>query len=169
MITRAVVLAAGILGAAGGSQAPEFSQQYVQRLGGAVEELQRFVTAFDADAASVGLSRQAALQELAQGGSLGRARAESMRSTMAREARLSATLEAVTGAGPFMRSYAVAKMSDPALLSATWAHYQPALPLTFPGVIFAGGGFVLSGIAGAILVGCLRLLLGRRKRTDRAA
>ncbi len=34
MLLRAITLAGGIVGAAGMSQFPEYSQQYVQRLGG---------------------------------------------------------------------------------------------------------------------------------------
>ena len=39
MFMRAIAVAGGLAGAAGLSQFPEFSQQYVQRLGGAVDEL----------------------------------------------------------------------------------------------------------------------------------
>ena len=49
MILRALTLAAGLTGAAGASQFPEFSQQYVQRLGGAVDELTRFVAEMQTD------------------------------------------------------------------------------------------------------------------------
>ena len=57
MLLRAITMAGGLVGAAGLSQFPEFSQQYVQRLGGAVDELSRFVAEFDADAAAVGMTR----------------------------------------------------------------------------------------------------------------
>ena len=56
MFARVLTLAGGLSGAAGLSQFPEFSQQYAQRLGGAVEELQLFVEEFDADAAGVGMA-----------------------------------------------------------------------------------------------------------------
>ncbi|MEM9851772.1 MAG: DUF2937 family protein, partial [Pseudomonadota bacterium] len=38
------------------SQFPEFSQQYVQRLGGAVDELRRVAADFDASARAAGLT-----------------------------------------------------------------------------------------------------------------
>lgn len=47
-----------------GSQAPEFSQQYHQRLGGAVDELVVVVEQFDRDAEDNGLSRRAALKQM---------------------------------------------------------------------------------------------------------
>ena len=43
MILRTMALAAGLTGAATLSQFPEFSQQYTQRLGGAVDELSAIV------------------------------------------------------------------------------------------------------------------------------
>ena len=75
MLSKVITLAGGVAGAASFSQFPEFSQQYIQRMGGAVDELTRFVAEFDADAAELGLSRQAALVDLAAGGDMGRARA----------------------------------------------------------------------------------------------
>ncbi|WP_372834856.1 DUF2937 family protein [Puniceibacterium confluentis] len=57
MILRAIALAAGRGGAVGLSQFPEFSQQYLQRLGGAVDGLARVIRQFDRDAAKVSFSR----------------------------------------------------------------------------------------------------------------
>lgn len=65
MLSRALALVAGLGGAAGVSQFPEYSQQYMQRLGGAVDEFLRFMDDFDKDAASLDLSRDAALVDLA--------------------------------------------------------------------------------------------------------
>ena len=48
MILRALTLAGGLTGAAVSSQFPEFSQQYTQRLGGAVDALAVVVADFDA-------------------------------------------------------------------------------------------------------------------------
>ena len=61
---RALILAGGVAGAAGLSQFPEYSQQYNQRLAGAVDELSHVVADFDASAAAEGLSREAALAQM---------------------------------------------------------------------------------------------------------
>ncbi|MEO1364377.1 MAG: DUF2937 family protein, partial [Pseudomonadota bacterium] len=61
MIARALMLAGGFAGAALTSQFPEYSQQYTQRLGGAVDALAEVVADFDASARAEGLSREAAL------------------------------------------------------------------------------------------------------------
>jgi hypothetical protein len=44
------------------SQSPEFAQQYRQRIGGALDELQTIVSPFEAQAAKFGLEREAALE-----------------------------------------------------------------------------------------------------------
>jgi len=64
MLRGTSLLIVGLMGAAFFAQAPEFAQQYRQRLGGAVEELRRVVVQFDADAAQYGLSRSEAMRAL---------------------------------------------------------------------------------------------------------
>ncbi|WP_299848506.1 DUF2937 family protein [uncultured Roseovarius sp.] len=70
MLFRAMMLAGGIAGATGFSQFPEYSQQYTQRLAGAVDELSRVVRAFDADAGRLDLTREAALADMAAAGGM---------------------------------------------------------------------------------------------------
>lgn len=164
MLARALSLAGGITGALGLSQFPEFSQQYAQRLGGAVDELSRVVAGFDADAASVGLDRSAALADLAAGGAMARARAETMQATITRHARLTADLAALDGAGPFTRAYLVPRMTDPVIAERAWQAYRPALPASFEGVTFAGLGYLTGMLVMAALLAGLRRLLRRRHR-----
>ncbi|MCR8550693.1 DUF2937 family protein [Salipiger sp. P9] len=169
MVIRALALAAGVTGAAGLSQFPEFSQQYTQRLGGAVDELTRVVAQFDRDAATLGLSRDAALSQLATGGDFGAARAQSMRDTVTRQTRLSADLQALEGAGPFMRARLAGHLSDPEIATRAWSAYRPALPLTFEGAIFGGVGFGAGWLALSALWALLARLFRRKARTERFA
>ena len=169
MFTRVLVLAGGIGGAAALSQFPEFSQQYAQRLGGAVDELRLFVQDFDADAASVGLEREAALVQLADGGALGVARAETMRGTIARYQRLETAQDKLKGASALGRAINVMHFNDADIAEAAWADFRPAVPLTAEGAVFGGGGFAMGGLLMAVLIGGLRRLYGRRKRAKGAA
>ena len=57
MIVRAVALGVGVLCGALASQAPEFAQQYRQRLGGALDELTAIVAQFDDDARRAEIGR----------------------------------------------------------------------------------------------------------------
>ncbi|MGH1465852.1 MAG: DUF2937 family protein [Cognatishimia sp.] len=169
MIARALILMTGLSGAAGLSQFPEYSQQYAQRLGGAVDELQSFVADFDHDANSLGLDRKAALVQLSNGGEMGAVRADTMRATIARYERLKQAMADLSEAGPFTRAYHMGQFNDPAIQRAAWQAFRPAVPLTFEGIVFAGIGF-LAGILGCwcIFTG-LRRLFRRRKDADHPA
>lgn len=162
MLARALTLAGGLAGAAGMSQFPEFSQQYAQRLAGAVDELSRFVEEFDEDARAQGFSRDEALADLGQGGQMGAARAETMQRTLRRYERLRGDLDALRGAGPFTRAYRAGSLADPEIARAAWQDYKPAMPLTFEGAVFAGVGLLagLGVIAG--LGGLVRMPFRRR-------
>ncbi len=169
MFLRVLTLAGGLVGAAGLSQFPEFSQQYVQRLGGAVDELSRFVDAFDADAAGLGLSRAAALAELEAGSAMGAARAETVGRVIARHARLSQDLQALQAAGPFTRLHRAGHLGDPEIAAKVWRAYRPALPLRFEGVVFAGAGFLCGLAVVGALGGLMRRLTGRQAGRRKAA
>ncbi|WP_138933650.1 DUF2937 family protein [Roseovarius arcticus] len=164
MLGRALTLVGGLAGAAGLSQFPEFSQQYVQRLGGAVDELGRFVAEFDADAGEAGLTRSAALADLGQGGTMGAQRAETMAGVILRYERLSADLVALRSAGPFTRAYQMRSFADAEIAQAAWEDFQPAVPLNLAGSIFAGAGF----LAGLTLMGTIMALLRALFRRRRA-
>jgi len=168
MLLRAMIVAGGLAGAAGLSQFPEFSQQYVQRLGGAVDELSRFVVAFDGDAAALGLDRVAALDELRAGGAMAARRAETMAATLARHDRLSADLSALQTAGPFTRAYRATRLTDPEIAAGAWQAFRPALPLTFEGAAFAAVGMLcgLAAMSGGLAL--LRRLFRRRNHTETA-
>jgi hypothetical protein len=165
MFARALAFVAGMTGAAGVSQFPEYSQQYMQRLGGAVDELSRFMDDFDADAAELELSRSAALVDLAKGGQMGAARAETMVATIERHDRLARDLERMQGLGPFSRAKFAARFTDTELAGRVWENYKPAMPVTFEGAIFAVVGF-LGGLAlFSFLIWLLRLPFSLFRRT----
>ncbi|WP_331284236.1 DUF2937 family protein [Sulfitobacter sp. G21635-S1] len=151
MILRALTLAGGLAGAVVTSQFPEFSQQYAQRLGGAVDALAEVVADFDASARAVGLSRDQALAQMQGTAFLERRRAD-MTATFQRYDRLRADLAEVEGQGPFMRAYHAARLTDRQIARAAWAAYQPAVPIHFAGLSFALIGFLIGSVAlGAVL------------------
>ncbi|MBP0481101.1 DUF2937 family protein [Sagittula salina] len=169
MILRVLTLAGGLAGGLAASQFPEFSQQYMQRLGGAVDELTRQVQRFEADAAAVGLELPAYLDRLAAEGPLAERQAENMAHDIARRDRLAADLAALAEAGPFMRARLATHLGDPRIWARARETFKPAVPATFEGVSFAGTGF-LAGWAGLSLVfGFLARLWHTLRRSFRRA
>jgi Protein of unknown function (DUF2937) len=125
------------------SQAPEFAQQYRQRLGGAVDELARIIQQFDQDSRRSGYDRTAALRLMARNGEqLIRDQAGRMEETIARHDRLRAQETAFRNGGSFVRISAFILNFDRPLVQGTIAAYEPAVPVTTEGLLLAGGGFL---------------------------
>lgn len=165
MIGRIFALAIGLLSGLLASQAPEFAQQYRQRIGGAIDELRRVVSRFDENAAQSGLSREEAITRLtAQSEPLVQRQAPAMAEITDRLQRLERQRDAVAHAGPFERMAVLARGFDPALARATYLDFEPAWPATTEGLVSGGVGFLL-GWAGLLLSGrALRRLSPRNWR-----
>lgn len=161
MILRTLTLMAGLAGGAVTSQFPEFSQQYAQRLGGAVDALSLVIADFDASAQASGLTRSEALDQLQGSDFLTRRRAD-MEGTIARHARLTDALTTLETAGPFMRAYHLRHISDRDIAARAYEQFQPAVPLTPAGGIFAFVGFLLGGGVASLCWSILRLPFRRR-------
>ncbi|SHG38055.1 Protein of unknown function [Kaistia soli DSM 19436] len=154
MIGRTALLAAAVFGGVIASQAPEFAQQYRQRLGGAVDELRRVVADFDRDAATVGLDRERAIASLLGDDTrLVQLRGASTAASVERYERLTAQQAAFEASGPLGRVEAVLRAPDRDLVDATWDSYEPAVPTTTAGAVTAALGFVVVYIIAA----CCRL------------
>jgi Protein of unknown function (DUF2937) len=131
MLARRLALAIAVLAGLIGSQAPEFAQQYRQRLGGALEELNRIVSEFDAEVQRQNLSRAEALKRIEDNvDPLARGRGEDMDKTIDRAARLNEQIQAMNSASPLMRLYVVATNFDPEIAHSTLDAYEPAEPLS---------------------------------------
>lgn len=156
----AAALAAGL----SFSQAPEFVQQYRQRLGGAIDELQASVAAFDTDSQASGLSHDQGVARLeGSADDFVRRRGARVAQETARLARLRRQAAELSGDPPLSRIFAVALTADPQVARGAFDAFEPALPLTADGAASAAIGFV-----GVLLA--LRLLpLPLRLRKKRAA
>jgi hypothetical protein len=123
------------------SQFPEFSQQYVQRLGGAVDELRTVAADFDKSATGVDMTRDQALASMT-GNAFQEARRADMTRSFTRLARLEGDLVALQGADAFTRVRHAARFSDKSIAARSWEAYRPAVPVTFDGLVFAVIGFL---------------------------
>jgi Protein of unknown function (DUF2937) len=160
MIRRMVAMFVGGLGAVGASQAPEFAQQYAQRLGGAVDELKTIVENFDQDASKAGIARESGIQRL-EGSSdtFVVRRGTSIRDTIRRFETLQGQQTAMQAPDVLTRVGAMVKDYDPQIASQAMKSFRPALPLTLEGAFFGLLGF----LAGASAGGIAALPMGRRK------
>lgn len=144
MIFRTIAFVLAIAGGLVASQIPELAQQYRQRLGGAIDELQRIIDNFDADSAKSGYDRTGALAVMARNEEpLVRDQSLRMAETIVRHARLVSQREAFATSGPFVRLAAFAEDYDPPLVQSTLRDFEPAVPATIEGVLFGIGGFAI--------------------------
>ena len=160
MIGRVLALAIGLFAGLTASQAPEFAQQYRQRIGGAIDELRRVVGTFDENARAEGVTREQAITRLAeQPDTLVRRQGPAMSEIVDRLQRLERQRDAVANAGQFERLAVLARGFDGQLARATYLDFEPAWPATTEGLVIGGAGFLLGWGGFALLfraVGRLR-------------
>jgi hypothetical protein len=152
MFARRLALVIAVLAGLIGSQGPEFAQQYRQRLGGALEELNRIVSEFDDEVQRRNLTRAGGLSQLEHNDdSLARERGKDMRKAIDRDQRLNEQIEAMNSAGPLTRLFVVAMNFDPEIARGALNNYEPAAPLSF-GALAAASLAALCGWAATLLV-----------------
>lgn len=141
-MARTISFAVALVGAAAASQGPEFAQQYRQRLGGAIDELQAVVAQFDADAAAHGLDRSAAIQRLKQNSDpLAQKRADAAAISAERLARLEKQRTEMQDAGALGRLVVLVGQPDKTIAENALKTFEPAIPTTAEGAVIAGLGF----------------------------
>ncbi|WP_064686359.1 DUF2937 family protein [Rhizobium bangladeshense] len=163
-IARIIAIVAGLAGGTVFSQAPEFAQQYRQRIGGAIDELRVIVEDFNRQAAEHDLDRQQALNTYAQSSDdFLRDRGASMQSTIARyETLLSQQLKLGTAA-PVAKPFVLIGEPDDVVFANTLRDFVPGVPLSFAGLVWAAIGFISAWVIAALLgFGVRRVVRGRR-------
>jgi hypothetical protein len=133
-----------VAGAVGFSQAPEFMQQYLQRLGGHVAEARRQLEQFHNVAKQTGqtldhlitTSKANADAAVAKLGGV-------MEAASTRVTELTAAETAIREASPVTRPFVFLQHVDSEIANATWTVFKPAVPTTVEGVLYAAVGIVL--------------------------
>ncbi|MEM7068316.1 MAG: DUF2937 family protein [Pseudomonadota bacterium] len=155
------------LGLASFSQAPEFSQQYQQRLGGAINELASVVSQFDKDARAEGLTREEALDALKTSKEdFPRRRGLSMERVINRFDSLVDQGAAMETATSYMQPVHLLRSPDQELFSGTVKDFKPGVQLTAAGLLWGGLGAGLLGIFGRAPISYSRYR-ARKKREPR--
>lgn len=166
---RFIALGAAIFGGIVTSQAPELTQQYRQRIGGALDELRILVEAFDDQASKNALDREKALGIYAASTEpFLREQGATMRSAITRFETLKAQDEALASTAPILKPFVLLRDADSAVLGSTWRDFIPAVPVSVPGLTWAvigfAAGWFLTGFTAFLSRGAYRLGAGRRYR-----
>ncbi|MEW6437470.1 MAG: DUF2937 family protein [Pseudomonadota bacterium] len=171
IINRITLFFAFVFGFAS-TQAPEFWQQYEQRLGGAIDELAAIVSQFDTEAGAQHLNEAQAVARLeADADPLAQGRGAEMQHLIDRLARLRKAQAAFNSPNVVSKWIALVETFDPTIAARAYEAYQPAVPTTPDGFISGLIGFVLGG--GLVhLIGLpirhRKKLLGRKPQTGTA-
>lgn len=161
-VVRITALGLGILGGVMASQGPEYSQQYRQRLGGAIDELQRVIAQFDADAQANGETQDTAIARLRSNpDDLANRQGTAMQGNVERLERLRSHREAMMQAGPFARVALMLRDGDRDIMEAAYRDFEPAMPVTEEGLLSAAAGFAALWGGFLLLTGFLRSLFKR--------
>ncbi len=119
------------IGGAGASQWREFLQQYLQRLGGHLDEARH------------NAEHLTGLHDLAEGDEK-QIVGNMLASSEQRVDVLAGAIDSITTAEPWMQPVAFARQLDPLIARATLDMFQPAVPLDMVSLIWAGVGMLLS-------------------------
>lgn len=162
LIARVVCAVAGafLLG-----QSAEWTQQYLQRLGGAADELREVVRRFDEGAGAQNLTREEAIRRLReQSDALAARQGADAETTAARYAEVERRYRDLGRTAPLLRPFAAIGDLDTGVAGRALEDYRPALPATADGLALTLGGFVAGWGGGAGIAGAARMVRRRRDR-----
>jgi hypothetical protein len=146
MFARRIAALIGLFMAIIASQLPEYAQQYRQRLGGAIDELNTLIERFNSEAAKSGMNEDQGITHLQQSDDrFVQQRGDHMRDTIMRRDRLARQSDDFAKAGPVGRILVLAEDFDPKIASRAYQAYEPAVPTTSEGLIAAVVGFIFGG------------------------
>jgi hypothetical protein len=133
-----------VVGAILFSQAPEFMQQYLQRLGGHLDEARRQLAHFQQVATQAGITLERLIVQTTANSEPTVAKLGGvMRETAARVDTLAATQDALQHASLFTRPFVFLRHLDPGIAHGTWSIFKPAVPTTVEGLFYAIAGMLV--------------------------
>jgi hypothetical protein len=133
-----------VVGAVLLSQGPEFMQQYLQRLGGHLDEARRQLTIFQQTADQAGLSLDKFISQTAANADPAVAKLGGvMTDAVERVASLQSAHDALLQSALWERPFVFLRHLDTGIARATTVVYQPAVPTTAEGLVYALAGMLL--------------------------
>lgn len=158
-----------VVGAALSSQLPEFIQQYLQRLGGSLDEARRQLAQFQEIASKSGLTLSQLIAKSRDAGEATVVRfGQLIQDTEARVNTLAAAESAIRDASIFSRPFVFVRHADFEIARATLGIFKPAMPTTVEGLMYAVLGMlvIMAVYHGAVKYPVRRAL--RRRAARRA-
>ena len=133
-----------VIGAVVFSQVPEFMQQYLQRLGGHLDEARRQLFHFQEAAAQSGLSLDRLIGQPTANADPAVAKLSAvMQEAITRVDTLATAQAAIHDASLWSRPFVFLRHADLAIVRATWAIFKPAVPTTAEGLAYALFGMLI--------------------------
>ena len=133
-----------VLGAVLFSQIPEFMQQYLQRLGGHLDEARRQLLQFQNTATQSGLTLDRFISQTTANAEPAVAKLGGvMTETINRVDTLEAAQSAIQHASLWSRPFVFLRHLDPAIARATGEIFKPAVPTTLEGLVYALTGMLV--------------------------
>ncbi|MEW5784629.1 MAG: DUF2937 family protein [Bacillota bacterium] len=133
-----------LLGAGLPAQFPQFFGQYLQRLGGHLDELRLQVAQYEAAAAALGIPLNEYIEEhLHSGLEIFASTGQMIAQLVERLAQMEAAFSALIGASPISRWWVFISRADWSIALQTWRNFTPGVPTTVEGLIYAAGGLLM--------------------------
>lgn len=156
-----------VAGAVAFSQVPEFFQQYLQRLGGHLDEARLRVAQYEAVAKQSGITLRELIETTkAQPSEPVAKLGQVIADAETRVETLSAAETALREASLWERPFVFLANLDSDIASGTWAVFKPAVPVTLEGLVYACVGMVIALVIyqGAVVAPCRAWMRRRNSR-----
>lgn len=158
-----------IFGAVALSQFPQFYGQYMQRLGGHLDEARLALNQYVAAAEALGLTLEEYIREhLDSGSTVFVSSGEIIQNLWDRVQNLESAYQALQDANIFTRWFVFLREVDWSIAAGTWENFVPGVPTTLEGLTYAltglllGWGFYALVKAGVVLLG--KLISGKKSK-----
>jgi len=152
LLRRVLIIVVGLVVGAGAAQAPEFIQQYTQRLGGWRDAYAQQLADLDGRAAEAGLSRDAYITALRRSDDRNAVREGNYLALLpGYTAALQRAYKELTEAAPWMRALTFAGHFNNELAKRVLHDYKPAVPTTVEGAAYGGVGFLVGWLAVSLI------------------
>jgi hypothetical protein len=152
MILRYLAFAIALVTGVFTSQLPEFAQHYRQRMGGAIDELNRMLADFDADAARLSLTREQAIVRMKTNpDELVRWQGARVQENSARVVRIEQQLKDFASAGSLVRIGVLLRDFDAGVARRAANTYEPGVPVTGEGAVTTVFGAIVGWLFARLL------------------